>query len=133
MYTVNRIDQIFNINRIEHMLHHSNLENVFRQGLLSHKIAHEQGLIQQDISMPEVQSLRSNKNIQIADRVFQLHEFVPFYFNTRNPMLYRRKNIQNELVILCVDATVLNQDNTIFSDGNAANKTTKFFKNSHNA
>lgn len=132
MFAVNRNNQAFNISKIEHMVHHKNLENVLRSGLLSHKLAHEQGLIKEDISMPEVQNLRSNKQIQVGDRVFQLHEFVPFYFNTRNPMLYRRRNIQNELVILCVDASVLNQEHTIFSDGNAANRPTKFFKGSSN-
>jgi len=128
MITVIKNETTYTINFLEHMLHHTNLENVLTNGLLSHKLAHERGLIQQDISMNEVQVRRAQRKISIDGTEYELHEFVPFYFNSRNPMLYRRRNIQHELVVLCVDPEIINRELTIFTDGNAANNPTKFFR-----
>lgn len=127
MITVTKNEITYTINFLEHMLHHHNLENVFMNGLLSHKLAHERGLIQEDISMNEVQARRAQRRISIDETEYGLHEFVPFYFNSRNPMLYRRRNIQHELVVLCVDPEVINRRLTVFTDGNAANRPTQFY------
>lgn len=128
MITVIKNETTYTINFLEHMLHHNNLENVFMNGLLSHKLAHERGLIQEDISMNEVQVRRAQRRLTIDDTDYELHEFVPFYFNSRNPMLYRRRNIQNELVVLCVDPEIINRELTVFTDGNAANGPTQFYR-----
>jgi hypothetical protein len=97
------------------MTHISNLKNILDFDLLSHNRAHSLGFNQADISNSEVNSRRC-----------RIHDFVPLYFTPRNPMLYSRKHVQNELVILCVDRTIL-KDNVVFSDGNAASGTTKFY------
>lgn len=117
---------------LEHMVHYNNLKNVLTYGLLSHNDAHKKGLISTDISMAEVQEKRKSKQITVNDKNMSLHEFVPFYFNTRNPMLYVRKNIQHELVILLISADIIDTEISatkfaIFSDGNATNHPTKFY------
>lgn len=84
----------YTIQYLEHMVHHTNLDNVLANGLLSHNLAHQRGFIKQDISMSEVQVRRASKNIEIDGTIYPLHDFVPFYFNSRNPMHYRRRNIQ---------------------------------------
>jgi tetratricopeptide (TPR) repeat protein len=107
----------FGIQYLYHMTHKSNLENILQNGLLSHNTAHSRGLTKTDISDERVNRRR--------DRV---HNFVPFYFNPKNPMLYKRKNIQSEIIILCVDRNLL-QANLKFTDGNAASSSTKFYSN----
>jgi hypothetical protein len=116
------------------MVHHKNLRNVLTHGLLSHNDAHKKGLISTDISMAEVQEKRKDKPIIVNGEKMKmsLHEFVPFYFNTRNPMLYVRHDIQHELVILLISADIIDTKMSapkfaIFSDGNATNRPTKFY------
>lgn len=124
-----------NIIYLEHMLSYKNLENVLKNGLLSHNQAYSKGLIKQDISMAEVQNIRRQKvpsGANFTNSKLTLHDFVSFYFNSKNPMLYVRKNEQEELLILLISADILDCSQSytpyaIFSDGNAANKPTKFF------
>jgi len=99
------------------MTHKANLENILQNGLLSHNTAYSRGLTKTDISDERVNRRR--------DRV---HNFVPFYFNPKNPMLYKRKNMQSEIIILCVDRNLLQTD-IKFTDGNAASSSTKFYSN----
>lgn len=109
-----------------HMTAICNLPSILEHGLHSHNQAHHLKLISQDISDPEVQDIRSSIEDPIHHR--RLHDYVPLYFNTRNPMLYRRKDIQDQIVMLGIDSKVLLDKNTIFSDGNAASKETRFYQ-----
>lgn len=59
-----------------HMTHKSNLENILRNGLLSHTKAYSKGLTKTDISDERVNRRRST-----------VHNYVPFYFNPKNPMV----------------------------------------------
>ena len=122
----------FNLKYVQHMLHHSNLESILSNGILSHNEAYERELINKDISMAEVQERRANRKIKCGDCSHTLHDFVSFYFNAKNPMLYKRRNIQEELVVILINSNIINSnfnDNpfAIFSNGNAASKETKFF------
>ncbi|TVU53409.1 MAG: DUF4433 domain-containing protein [Arthrospira sp. PLM2.Bin9] len=92
-----------------HMTHISNLNSILENGLLSHNISHEKGFIQTDISMQEAQYLRT-----------KWHGYVPFYFNPRNTMLYKRLDLQNQIVMLAIDPMLILEEGTWFSDGNVA-------------
>lgn len=132
MITVNKDGKDFNLTYAEHMVHHKNLESVLTNGLLSHNKAYEKGLIKEDISMSEVQERRQKRVLRIDDFQVGIHDLVSFYFNSKNPMLYRRKNIQHELVIILISADILDSKHTdskfaIFSNGNAGSNATKFF------
>lgn len=105
----------FGIRFIYHMTHKSNLQNILQNGLLSHNSAHSQNFTKTDISDIDVNSRRG-----------KVHDFVPFYFNPKNPMLYKRKNIQTDIIILCIDRIILKSDFK-FTDGNAASNSTKFY------
>lgn len=132
MITINKNGKDFNLKYIKHMLHYTNLENVLTHGLLSHNAAYDKKLITKDISMSEVQDRRKKKNININGKSINVHDFVSFYFQPRNPMLYRRKDIQSELIIVLVNADILKTNITesryaIFTDGNAGSDSTKFY------
>jgi len=106
-----------------YLTHHSNVPDILRYGILSREEVTSRCLRVRDISDPEVQRRRAR-----CDPVYSrcLHEYVPLYFNPRNPMLYRRREMQNELVILAISPKVLDAHSHLFTDGNAAAATTRF-------
>lgn len=114
------------IQHLYHMTHITNLASIIQNGLLSHSEAHKQGLISVDISDPDVQDIRSG----VVDPLYKrpLHEYVPLYFSPRNPMLYRRQEMQEDIVILGLDPRILSEPDTIFTDGNAASSRTTFHR-----
>ncbi len=126
---VNKCSQIiklFNEYRVYslwHMTHRNNVENIMRYGILSNtqttKFAKPV-----DISDHGVQRWREEKD-PIYDR--KIHDYTPTYFNIRNPMLYLRKNIQDELCLIEISLSVLSEANFLFTDGNAAARDTAFY------
>lgn len=104
------------VDYLYHITHLNNLERIFQFGLLSHNKAHKNELIAKDISDRTV----NNRRVKI-------HNYVPLYFNPKNPMLYRRRDIQDELVILCVNREILFSDKIVITDGNAASISTNFY------
>lgn len=113
------------IDYLYHMTHIDNLASIIQNGLLSHNEAHRQGLIGADISDSDVQDIRANKKDRVHNR--PLHEYVPLYFSPRNPMLYKRQEIQEDIIILGLDPHLLLEPNIVFTDGNAAASKTIFY------
>ncbi|MGC9525691.1 MAG: DUF4433 domain-containing protein [Limnospira sp.] len=99
----------FGIKYLYHMTHISNLNSILENGLLSHNLSHQGGFIKTDISMQEAQSWRT-----------RWHGHVPFYFNPRNTMLYKIRDLQDEIVMLGIDPMLILEEGTLFSDGNVA-------------
>lgn len=107
---------------IYHMTHIDNLPPILKNGLYPNG----NQLQKKDISDYDVNSRRSK-----LEPVFfkKIHNYVPFYFNPKNAMLYVRRNIQNNIVILKLRKELLLQKNILFTDGNASCDNTKFFNN----
>jgi hypothetical protein len=112
------------------MTHINNLASIIKRGLLSHNSAHRLNVIQSDISDPDVQDIRADLVVPFYNR--PLHAYVPLYFAPRNPMLYKRKEMQEDIVILGLDPNLLFEPNILITDGNAAAKETSFYRR-HNA
>lgn len=112
----------YGITSLWHMTHYSNVPGILNNGLLSHldsfSVAHS------DISDADVKNLRYRREPYYKK---QINSFVPLYINTRNPMLYLRRNIQNEICILEINIAAMAESKFIFSDGNAASYVTNFF------
>lgn len=106
-----------------HMTHYNNLAGILNHGILSWSKAHGQGYTQADISDHSVQRWR-NRLEPVYNR--SIHDYAPLYINPKNPMLYVRRNLQHELVILKISAGILNKHQHVFTDGNAASRGTKF-------
>lgn len=113
----------FRIDYLYHMTHKNNLERILQTGLKSHNEARRNNLMQIDIANEDVNARRSRVD-PIHNR--NLHEYVPFYFNPKNSMLFVQ-NEQNNIVILAIEKRLIFDINSIFTDGNAANNSTKFF------
>jgi hypothetical protein len=110
------------MSEIFHMTHSSNLKNILLYGLQNHYNAYKKV----DISNREVND-RREKVEHIYGR--KIHDYVPFYFNPRNAMLYpSRDNIH--VVILGIDVKVIKDHRTgvLISDRNAAVNNARFSK-----
>jgi len=116
----NKILDDYQIKYIYHMTHINNLKNILNNGLLSHN----NSFVKRTIDNPQVNSRRDflepiyNKN---------LHEYVPFYFNPKNPMLYVNKDKAEDIIILAFNRKLIYQNNSLFTDGNASVNITNFF------
>ena len=110
----------YGIKYIYHMTHYRNIESILENGLLSHN----NNLVSESIDNEEVND-RRNKLDPIHDK--NIHDYVPFYFNPRNPMLYAKREIQEDIVILAFSRKLLLKNKVIFTDGNAAVHNTDFY------
>jgi len=112
----------YGIEAIYHMTHINNVSSILRHGLLSHG----NGRTSVDISNRAVNNRRNR-----IDPFYKktIHSYVPFYINPKNAMLYVRKAIQEDIVIFSFDRELIKENGVLFTDGNAASSSTRFFKN----
>jgi hypothetical protein len=106
-----------------HMTHYRNLPSILQHGILSWTEVHSRDLAATDISDPSVQRWRAR-----PEPVYRraIHDYAPLYINPKNAMLYVRRHLQHEIVILKVSETILRRRQHLFTDGNAASKDTVF-------
>lgn len=116
--------QVFGLSSLWHITHRDNLINIFDKGILSNSRAYSE-LRPVDISNHEVQRRRDR-----ADPFYNraIHDYAPLYVNPRNPMLYVKKDLQHELCVLEVSLSALDEVEFLFTDGNAASRDTRFYK-----
>lgn len=102
----------------------SNVPLIIKYGILSHnksvKIPHDNSF-----AMPEIQEKRSIKKIPGTKK--KLHDYANLYFDAHNPTLSRRRDRNNEICILPIDATVLDLPGVIIADQNASSKYVRFY------
>src|SRR5262245_1803206 len=121
---------------IYHITHIDNLCNIIQHGKLLSKSAIGNQHI--DIAHQSVQQLRSDKQVPIPPHG-SLHDYVPFYFGVRSPMLYviHKNNVKNyrdgqEQVIYLVSTVEwcnTRQIQFVFTDGHAAVQLSTFYNN----
>lgn len=120
--------KLYGISSVWHMTHKENIQGILNQGILSNYLAHETENPPVDISDHGAQRWREAKDPIYKRRI---HEYAPTYFNVRNPMLYVRRNIQNDLCLIEISLTSLLNSDFIFTDGNAASRNTAFFNSAN--
>jgi len=111
-----------------YMAHIDNLKSILEIGILSHNLAHHKGIVNVDISNREINAKR--KRIEPRNG-FSIHDYAPLYITPKNPMhksLVQKQTI-GDIVFLKVNPHILLTDKVLFSDGNAAEESTKFFNN----
>ncbi|KXS36251.1 MAG: hypothetical protein AWU56_366 [Idiomarina sp. T82-3] len=105
-----------------HLTHIKNLPSILAHGLRSH---HEMVTLSngyQDVSDQNVQNIRARLSIDGAP----LHHFVPTFWRQRNPMMYCRRHLTDQLVWIKIDTTKLDPSVCNTTDGNAACSGTKY-------
>ena len=114
----------YEVSSLGHMTHQNNIEDICRYGILSYHDAHWMKPELIDISDPSVQHWREK-----IEPIYHcsIHAYAPLYINPRNPMLYKLKNLQNQIVMVEICPSVLESNRYLFTDGNAASKETEFY------
>src|SRR5262245_22111864 len=98
-----------------------NLESILEHGIVSHERCGR--LRHTSIADEDVQTLRSRIRVPGGLR---LHQYANLYFDARNAMMFRVRSY--DLVVLRVDPAVLDLDDAVIADGNAARfPPTRFF------
>lgn len=99
---------------IYHMTHIEHLPSILAHGLLSHNNPYKK----HDISNKNANDKRERIE-PIHNR--SVHEYVPFYFNSRNAMLFVvQKEYGENIVLLEIKKEILLSNGVIFTNGNAA-------------
>lgn len=105
-----------------HFTHLQNLESIVKNGFLSTNEKERLGISHKDIANGNIQERRHNMNVPIFPGG-TVHDYVPFYLCTRNPMLLSvitSKNIDQQLMIFfAVGIDKLIDEDTIFTDASA--------------
>lgn len=71
-----------------HITDFSNMESILQQGgLLANNLVREKGIEYKNVAHTNIQDRRLNKTVPLSPNG-NLHDYVPFYFAPRSPMLY---------------------------------------------
>ncbi len=120
----------YNIKYFYYLCPIDNIENVLKYGILSKNLTDELLGETKSFADNNVQEIRDKKNIICSDQnYYNLHDLVPLYFTPKTPTLYKKKDEQNNLMILVIDSEIICDQNIVyaFSDGNAASHNTRFY------
>lgn len=95
--------------------------SILANGILSHDRAAARR--HHDISMPEVQAVRANRDVIPGRKV---HSYANVYFNARNPMMFKRHELHAQLCVLAVDAATVDLQGAVVADQNAGSNYARF-------
>ncbi len=110
------------VNALYYISHIDNIVEICEKGILSHNKA--KAAKPKSIADPVVQERREKVVVPGSNR--KLHDYVNLYFNPRNPMMFKRKSLHEELCVLCISCNVLDEPGVIITDGNASSSYTRF-------
>lgn len=107
---------LFNIQAI------ANIPSIMQRGLLSNEKA---SIIKHtSIAMEEIQERR---DAVIIPNGMALHKYANVYFDPKNPMLYKRKDENENICILKFDRSILDLKGVVVSDCNASSRYASFY------
>lgn len=99
-----------------------NLDSIVKNGLLCPNIKKERGIKHWNIANMKIQERRAKMKVTVGPGG-TVHDYVPFYFSSINPMLLTlllQKNVdQNHIVYLCIKIDRLEQEDAVFTDASA--------------
>jgi hypothetical protein len=103
--------------------HIENVPSILEYGILSNTLSRK--LPHNSIAMEEIQIRRKNKQIPGAGK---LHDYANLYFDAHNPMLSKRRSLNNEICILQISPAILDLSSVIITDRNASSDYALFSK-----
>ncbi len=123
---------------IYHITHINNLESILRAGgLIANSSLKRQQINYLDIAHENIQSRRANTSVPCSAGGV-LHDYVPFYFASRSPMLYaiHKGNVsgykggQDSVIYLVSDAEIIEAEGLdfTFTDGHAVMAYADFYE-----
>jgi hypothetical protein len=114
------------VKNLYYITHVNNIPSILERGVLSHDLVKAEGIHPMAIYDEDIISSRKNKTTPDGK---SLWSYANFYFQPRNPMLFRvtcEKSIDN-IAVIALRADVLNQQGTLVTDGNAASGPSMFY------
>ncbi|PIC58307.1 hypothetical protein CSV80_05775 [Sporosarcina sp. P12(2017)] len=129
---MNGVTDVASNQLLYHMTHITNLPSILKcGGLQSHAVMQMNQLKHQDIANQDVQARRDRIKIPVG-KGGTLHDYVPFYFAPRSPMLYylHKQHLQQEDVVYFMTSIASIQVHAldfVFTDAHAIRRLTKFF------
>lgn len=110
---------ISDITQLYYITHIDNISSMLKEGILSHKKIQERNLNYTSIYDKDIVQTRKDK--QTPDNK-SLWEYANFYFNARNPMLYRVvcEKLVDKIAVIGIDPAVLQLPKSFVTTGNAA-------------
>ncbi|WP_286859407.1 MULTISPECIES: DUF4433 domain-containing protein [Sphingobacterium] len=122
-----------------HFTHIDNLESILKNGLICTNQKQALGIAHYNIANKSIQTRRSTMEIICEDEKSYgyVHDYVPFYFSTRTPMLLslinQKKVDQPEIIYFGIKTELIRTKELIFSDASAnTQQPPNFFKNFDN-
>lgn len=120
-----------------HITHINNFESIIKQGSLwSHALIKQHRIHYKDVANQDIQSRRERTLIPVGTGDY-LHDYVPFYFAPRSPMLYSlkmRSIPQEDLVYFMTNTETIQKHSLhfIFTDAHAIRRLTNFYTDLEN-
>jgi hypothetical protein len=119
---INEVVELYYICALEHV------PSILEKGILSHNLAHEQGLVKSDFSHPDIQKTLAQKIVPIdwpGGGRKTVHNYVNLYFQPVNPTLSAVREKSN-LCILRIRPEALKHRLAVVATANAACKLADF-------
>jgi len=105
-----------------HFTHIDNLDSILKNGFLSTNTKDQLGLQHINIAAESIQGRRSLMDVTCGSKG-KVHDYVPFYFASRNPMALALVNSKNfdqiDLIYFAVPIAKLIEDHVVFTDASA--------------
>lgn len=111
------------VKELHYISHIDNLVSIFKYGILCHNKAKK--IKFKSVADEEVQKRR--EKVVIPGGRHKLHDYANLYFNARNPMMFKRKDMHKELAVLRIDSAILDKPDVIISDMNASSGHVRFY------
>lgn len=116
------IPEIHKWRYIFHFTDIRNLDSIIKNGVLCMNDKKEKGITHKNIANATIQERRAKMDVPIGKKG-KVHDYVPFYFSSMNPMLLtllNHKNVdQNLIIYLCVKIQRLDDEDVVFTDASA--------------
>ncbi len=108
-----------------YITHIKNLPSIVEKGILSHELVEREGIDFTPIYDRQIVGNRKNKTVDGKS----LWRFANFFFQPRNPMLYRvvREKGCDNIAIVAVRRKLMYMEDVYVTDGNAASSGTRFY------
>ena len=115
----------FELGDVLHMTHFTNLNSILEsRAIFSKKSINQDLKPYTDISNQSVQAGRSNIIIRCTGH--ELHEYVPFYWGRKTPMVASLQKQNEDLIFLQFFSDILEENECVITDGNARTEGTMF-------
>lgn len=105
-----------------HFTHVKNLDSIIKNGILCTNLKNTKGIQHVNVASESIQARRNEMDV-IQGLKGKVHDYVPFYFTSINPMflsVINRKNQDQPLMIfLCMSIDKIENKNVVFTNASA--------------